>query len=107
MPVGHKTKARNWLRAYGGVSRVAWVQNLPSVATGKFPCVNAHVKNGGLARKADYRWIIPLTYEEHQALHLAGRRAFEDHYGINLEVEAQRIQRLWEEYERVRDSATP
>lgn len=54
-------QARAFVRAYGSPARVAWVRAQPSVVSGQRPCVNAHVRSGGMGRKADARWIVPLT----------------------------------------------
>ncbi len=86
-----KRRAAEWLRAYGSEERVAWIQSQPSVVSGKGPCVAAHVKTGGMGRKADARWIVPLTDAEHKELHQIGTKSFEAKYGASLEFHAERI----------------
>lgn len=85
-------KARGWARAYGSVARVEWVCSLPSVASGKGPCENVHVRGGGASRKADACWIVPLTRREHRVeLHQWGKQTFERHYGVDLDACAAAI----------------
>lgn len=80
-----KPGSPEWLRVFGSYDRVEWVTAQPSVASGRGPCVNAHTKNGGAGRKADYIWIVPLTNFEHTAeLHQHGQRTFERKYSIDL-----------------------
>lgn len=94
-----KRHKKNWLRAHGSLSPVAWVKAQPSVASGKGPCVNAHVgkKGAGTQRKADADQIVPLTDHEHRhELHSMGRESFEQHYNISLEGEAYWIEAGWQ-----------
>lgn len=91
-------KAENHLRAYGGPERIAWIQRQPSVVSGAIPCVNAHVKTGGAGRKADARWIVPLTDAEHQELHRIGQRSFEAAHQIDLFALATIVDARWEQY---------
>jgi len=91
---------REWERVYGSKARVEWIQSLPSVASGKGPCVNAHVTpdNGlpsGTGRKADARWIVPLTAVEHHELHQRGELTFQALYGVNLAGKAREIDAEW------------
>jgi len=98
-PRNDKRRDREWTRAYGSEERVQWVQSLPSVASGETPSVNAHVRTGGTGRKADARWIVPLTWDEHEKLHRVGVKSFEATYGIDLESEARRIDKMWRQRE--------
>ncbi len=80
--VNRKRKAANTKRAYGPASRRAWVKTQPCANCdyGPSPWVeiaNAHIKNGGMSRKADARFNIPLceTVEGlgcHQVQHRVG-----------------------------------
>ena len=49
----------------------------------------------GKATRRDHRWIVPLCRAHHQdrwGVHgLGSERAFQEHYGIDLLAEAQRI----------------
>lgn len=49
-----------------------------------------------MGRKADAAWIVPLTYEEHEALHRMGALTFERHYVINLASAAEAVERKWQ-----------
>lgn len=79
-------QAKNLERAYGGESRIAWVARQPSVVSGQGPCENVHVRIGGASFKADARWIVPMTAEEHRELHQWGKKTFERHYHIDLDA---------------------
>jgi hypothetical protein len=88
--------ARNLERAYGPEERRAWVKSLPSVVSGGGPCVNAHVKNGGMSRKADAEWIVPLTSAEHDEYDQQGHDSFELKYRIDMAAAAQNIEARWQ-----------
>ena len=90
-----KQKA-DWLRVYGSQQRVEFIQRLPSVVSGKSPCVNAHVRTGGTGRKADAHWIVPLTKAEHDELH-RGQLTFERKYKVNLLDLAVATEQRWRE----------
>ena len=77
--------------------RQAWIGGWnEKTASGAGPCVNAHVKTGGTGRKADARWIVPLTAAEHDELHRIGQRSFEAKHGIDLAFQAAIIDARWE-----------
>lgn len=88
----------NWERAYCSQERVEWVRWLPSVISGKKPCVNAHVRTGGTAFKADYIWIVPMTFEEHEELHRHGIDTFAAKYKIDLDAAARMVEIQWQSY---------
>jgi hypothetical protein len=85
-----------WLRAYGSSERVMWIIRHPSVVSGRGPCVNAHVRTGGVGRKADAKWIIPITFKEHNELHQHGQKTFEQKHGIDLLKAAEKIEAEWQ-----------
>ena len=91
-------RAREFVRAYGGVSRVLWVQRQPSVVSGKGPCENCHVAADGAGRKADARWIVPLTFDEHRLLHAIGKASFEALTGVDLDAAAVATECAWQAY---------
>lgn len=91
-----KDRREEWERSYGSVERVEWMRSRPSIVSGKKPCVNAHVRTGGMGRKADACWIVPLTYEEHEELHRIGRWAFQAKYTIDLDVAARMVELHWQ-----------
>jgi hypothetical protein len=82
-------------REYGSVERIAWISALPSVVSGRGPCVNAHTATGGVSRKAHHSSIVPLTVAEHDELHQHGQQTFEAKYRISLRDEAARVQAAW------------
>jgi hypothetical protein len=62
-------------RIYGSKRRVEFVKAMGCCVCGKTPCENAHIKSGGMGRKADYRDIIPLCKACHQKQHQHGWKA--------------------------------
>jgi hypothetical protein len=70
---------------FGCDARAAWVRRQPSVVSGETPCVNAHTATGGVAIKAHYSTIVPLTYAEHEFLHHYGISSFTKKYGVTLD----------------------
>lgn len=89
-PLPPKNAARATERAarvYSGPDRVTWIQAQPSVASGKSPCVNAHVgpkASKGMGYKAGCEWVVPLTQEEHDEWH-DGQQSFEAKHNIDLQ----------------------
>lgn len=99
----------NHARAYG--SKRAWVVSLPCLVCGYRPCQAAHVGNGGLSRKADAAWLVPLCgpmilgterpvlVEGHHAeSHRTGVKSFATKYGLDLKAEAVRTEAEWQRY---------
>jgi len=88
-------------RIYGPPDRPAWMRRQPSVVSGRTPCVSAHVKAedpmgpSGTGRKANARWTVPLTYEEHVELHANGQETFEREHGIDLARAARETHARW------------
>jgi hypothetical protein len=84
-----------WIRVYGSPERVAWVNAQPclvasSACAGKME--NAHIKTGGISRKADAEFIVPLCRHHHRGeLHVIGTASFEAKHGLSLEFHAARI----------------
>ena len=75
-PIARTTKlapksrtAGEFARIYGSKARVRWVKAQPCVSCGEGPCQNAHTKNGGMGRKADYDTIVPLCFPCHDEFH--------------------------------------
>ncbi len=87
-------EAERFAQQFGSVGRVEWVKSLPSVFSGRGPCVNMHTRGDGTSRKADYIWIVPATDGEHQESH-RGQKTFARKYGIDLELAATQIEALW------------
>lgn len=81
-------------RIYGSQRRVDFVKGLACVVCASKPSENAHIKSGGMGRKADYRHIIPLCKVCHQKQHQHGWKAL----GLDahlLEGLAYSTQWLW------------
>ena len=93
-----KRSKAEYARIYGSEERVEWVKAEPSVATGRSPCVNAHVVkgDGGMSYKASAKYIAPLTHEEHMELHRIGQHSFEQKYGLSLEFAAEQTEQAWQ-----------
>lgn len=91
-------------RAYGSEDRVKWMRSQPCVVCGGRPCENAHVKNGGMGRKADARFIVPLCHVCHQKVHEAGQQTFEMLYNMDLTLWSQIIDARWEQFLATRKS---
>lgn len=92
-----KAKAKSsaeFARIYGSEARIEFVKALPCIACGKGPCENAHIRSGGMGRKADYRDIVPLCESCHRLQHQKGWKAL----GFNpskLQFIAFRVQFHW------------
>ncbi len=103
-----KRSAENFDRSYGDYA--AWIRSLPCLITGRTTGIEAsHVRTGGMGRRADARWLVPLagpytTYpvvdgltrfvnEEgpHRELHRIGQRSFEQRHSVDLRSVAARL----------------
>lgn len=74
-PKAKKRTASDFARVYGSKARVAWVSAQPCIACHRTPCENAHIKSGGVGRKADYTQIVPLCPFCHRLQHQKGWQA--------------------------------
>ncbi len=81
---------------------LAWIHELPCLITGKSPVEAAHVSfasklwgkpDRGMGRKAEDRWVVPLSSNAHAEQHAMGEKAFWKKYGLDPLVIACR---LWE-----------
>jgi hypothetical protein len=81
---------------------LAWIHELPCLITGKSPVEAAHISyasklwgkaDRGMGRKADDRWVVPLSTTAHQEQTAMGERLFWKKYGLDPLVIASR---LWE-----------
>ena len=100
-PLPKKNPARAaaaFQRAYGGKERVEWVKSLGCVICGGSPCDAAHVKSGGMGRKADARWTVPLCRTHHDEVHQRGQRSFEARHDVYLDFAAEICDARWEQY---------
>jgi hypothetical protein len=64
--------AQERTRIYGTEARNAWMRSYPCLSCGSHPVELAHVKSGGMGRKADAQWIIPLCHTHHAMQHQKG-----------------------------------
>jgi len=92
-----------WKRVYDSEAFVAFTRESRSCVSGETPCVAAHITPNedppsGVGRKADAKWIAPMTYTEHLLLHSKGRSSCEQLWGIDL-VEAAK--RHWARFRQV------
>lgn len=87
--------AAEWRRAYGSPERADFVNWLACVVCGYSPCENAHIENGGMGRKADARFVVPLCPKHHREQE--GRtEAFQAQYGIDLYDYAAKTEAAWQ-----------
>ena len=90
-----------WSRVYDSQEFVAFTQQSRSVVSGEGPCVCAHITPNddppsGLGRKADAKWITPLTYAEHLLLHSMGKESCQLLWGTDLVEAAKRHWARWQ-----------
>lgn len=94
-----KRKARKpseFARVYHSRARVEWIKSLPCVITGEYGDIeNAHVKNGGMGRKADYIWIVPMKRRVHALYHKVGQLTLQEQHDIDLELAAIATEQAW------------
>lgn len=100
-------KAKDRERAYGGPDRIAWVQRLPCWVCGHGASQNAHVKTGGMGRKADARWIVPLCESHHHELHQHGQKTFEKKHSVDLAFAAQIVDARWQVHQVLTQPSPP
>lgn len=74
-PKAKKRTTSDFARVYGSKARVEWVKSQPCVACHSGPCENAHIKSGGVGRKADFTQIVPLCASCHRIQHQKGWKA--------------------------------
>lgn len=92
-----KRQAANFARAYDE-DKVAWLKFEPCAVSGMRGNIDcAHVRNGGMGRKADAKWLIPLAGELHRELHRIGRASFEAKWMVDLDTLAAQTERRWQQ----------
>ena len=99
-----KRQKKEKARSYGSLARVLWVKSQPCCVPGcENPDIqNAHIKGGGIGRKADYHWIVPLCYNHHRAgndsIHALGSaELFDKTHDICLEYIAAKLEGEWQD----------
>lgn len=94
-----KRAKANHDRAYGSSEEIAAVNNEPCVNCGKWPSQNAHIRNGGMSRKADKKWNLPLCtirdgvdgcHETFDKGKRSFRAAFVAKHGLSMDELAER-----------------
>lgn len=91
-------RRKAFVRVYHSPERVSWVKQQPCICKGRScdgEIENAHVKGGGVGRKAGHEFIVPLCRRHHRVLHVQGVSAFEGIYGLDLEAEARITELNW------------
>ena len=91
-----KRHAKEWTRAYHSPARVRWVAAQPCAVCGMTPSENAHIRTGGMGRKADYCFIVPMCSRAHRDLHRVGSSAFA---GLDLPALARQTEARWQEHQ--------
>lgn len=91
-------KSQAFDRTYGSVERVEWVQRQPCWICGTTPSENAHVKSGGMSRKADAQYIVPLCFTHHAEYHRGVKTFAAAHAMVDLEFAATIIDARYEAY---------
>ncbi len=92
-------KPAEFRRVYHSKERIEFVKNLPCVACGKKLCHNHHIQSGGMRRKADYIWIVPLCTNHHFEVHARGRITFEIRHRVRWIEAAKRTEEKWQKQE--------
>lgn len=96
MKRGKKRSTSEAERIYGPAPFRDWLHKQPCVVLGvPLYIVQAHVKNGGMGRKAGYEWSVPMNDALHHELHQHGIATFEAKYDIDLELAAIATQERW------------
>lgn len=86
---------KDFARVYGSPERVAWLQSLPCIACYATPSQVSHVKSGGVARKGDAQFTVPMCHACHQEYHQHGHTTFEGKYEIDLLAVAANVAAAW------------
>lgn len=100
--VNAQRKAKNFQRAYGGVTRLTWIKAWTCMAWRRSveDCAGAidavHIKSGGTGRKADAALTIPLCRLHHRELHQHGARTFEERHSFTLAAAAELCEAQWQ-----------
>lgn len=99
MPKRKKRSAAETERIYGSQEFRDWLHAQPCAVSGRRGNIEqAHVRNGGMSRKADACWTIPLDRGLHRELHQIGQRTFEEIHHVSLTLLAEATEARWQEY---------
>lgn len=83
------------LRIYGPPAYREFLNDLGCIICRATPIEIAHVKSGGVGRKADYMHTVGLCVTHHREQHQMGTKSFEARYGVSLTDRAAQIQQAW------------
>jgi hypothetical protein len=76
-----------------------WVSEHPCIICGKSPPNDPHhlkIKgNGGMSRKPDDVWCVPLCREHHNEIETSGKLSFEATYNIDLIISTLTLCQEW------------
>ena len=97
-----KERRAKFEREYGGPEYLAFIQSKPCCACPDFyPCEAAHTTTGGMGRKANAAWLVPLCKQWpvpdglregcHRELHRIGIKSFEAKHNVNLKEIAAKL----------------
>ena len=89
------------IRCHGVPAFREWMKQQPCAVCGRTPSDAAHLKNGGLSRKADVKDTLPLCsdtfgYSGHHSEYDAGKKSFRVKYRhVDLEAKAAETHARW------------
>lgn len=95
-PRNAKRRTSEWARAYGSKARVQWVKSQPCILCGERPSENAHIRTGGMGRKADACLIVPLCRTHHEGFHRFGKAKMELAYDVSFAHAALQTETGWQ-----------
>lgn len=82
-------------RIYGPPAYRVLLDQIGCIICGTVPVEIAHVKSGGVGRKADYTHTVGMCPTHHREQHQMGTKSFEVRYGVSLTDRAAQIQQAW------------
>lgn len=85
-------------RIYGPPAYRDFLNAIGCEICGATPIEIAHVRTGGMGRKADWTATIPLCPTHHREQHQIGTKSFQARYGVSLTDRAAQIQQAWEAF---------
>ena len=85
-------------RIYGPPSYRVWLESKGCILCRTTPIEIAHVRTGGMGRKADWTHTIPFCHTHHAEQHQIGTKSFQARYGVSLTDRAAQIQQAWEAF---------
>lgn len=83
------------LRIYGPPAYRDFLNAIGCAICRATPIEIAHIRSGGMGRKADWTATVGLCSTHHREQHQRGTKSFEARYGVNLTDRAADIQQAW------------